>query len=168
MFRVMLISFDNTANRYSAIFDPEKVIIENTPEMKVELNLNPNKKEGGRRLKINNNFLLSKKDLSSIKDKELVRLMDCLNFRKGAGKFSYESVDYSDFKGNGEKIINWLPASGNIDVEVLMPDKKIIEGKAEESVKKLKAGEIIQFLRFGFCRLDKKAKDKLYFWFTHS
>jgi hypothetical protein len=48
-----------------------------------------------------------------------------------------------------------------------MPDKKIVSGLAELSVLELKKGEVIQFERFGFCRLDRKYKNKLFFWFSH-
>lgn len=44
-----------------------------------------------------------------------------------------------------------------------MPDGKTKEGIAEPGVKKLHEGEIIQFERFAFCRLDKKGV----FWYTH-
>ena len=54
-----------------------------------------------------------------------------------------------------------------VKVEVLMPDKEIKKGLAEPSVKSLKAGDRLQFARFGFCILDKKEKDKLKFWYTH-
>jgi glutamyl-tRNA synthetase len=159
---------DNIAPRYSAIFDPEKVTIKETPEMEVELNLNPNEKKGGRKLKITTKFLLSKKDMKEMKNNEIVRLMDCINFSKKQGGYCYQSIDYMDFKGKGKKIINWLPEKGNVEIEILMPDKKVMKGVAEESIKKLKQGDIIQLLRFGFCRLDKKEKNKLYFWFTHN
>ena len=46
-------------------------------------------------------------------------------------------------------------------------DKKIKKGLAEPLVKKLEAGSEIQFERKGFCRLDKKEKSKLKFWFSH-
>ena len=36
-----------------------------------------------------------------------------------------------------------------------------------QSSKNLKVGDIVQFTRFGFCKLDKKEKDKLMFWYTH-
>ena len=36
-----------------------------------------------------------------------------------------------------------------------MNDNTIKKGLAEPAVKKLKVGEIIQFERFGFCKLDK-------------
>jgi len=54
-----------------------------------------------------------------------------------------------------------------VKVEVLMPDKKVAKGLAEPMVKNLKVGDIIQFTRFGFCRLDSKEKGKLKFWYTH-
>ena len=50
-------------------------------------------------------------------------------------------------------------------IEVLMPNGKIMKGFSEPSIKKLKENEIVQFARFGFCRLDDKEKSR--FWFTH-
>jgi hypothetical protein len=52
-------------------------------------------------------------------------------------------------------------------VEILMPDKKVAKVLAEPLVKNLKVGDIVQFSRFGFCKLDKKEKNKLMFWYTH-
>ena len=31
----------------------------------------------------------------------------------------------------------------------------------------LKVGDVVQFERFGFCRLDEKTKTKMKFWYTH-
>jgi glutamyl-tRNA synthetase len=67
--------------------------------------------------------------------------------------------------------MHWLPAYGNIDIEILMDDASTITGVAEHNIKQLKVGEVIQFERFGFCRLDKIHKEhgrEIYkFWFTH-
>jgi glutamyl-tRNA synthetase len=49
---------DSSAKRFSAVFDPVELKIENVPEMHVELHLNPNEKKGGRKLKIDSNFIL--------------------------------------------------------------------------------------------------------------
>ena len=49
-----------------------------------------------------------------------------------------------------------------------MTDSSVKKGLGEPSLSKLKEGEIIQFERFGFCRLDKKSKNKLLFVFGHS
>ena len=52
------------------------------------------------------------------------------------------------------------------------PEHELIKGQAEKYVSQLKVGEVIQFERFGFCRLDSIEEDlngrKIYnFWFTH-
>jgi hypothetical protein len=46
-----------------------------------------------------------------------------------------------------------------------MPDNKKIKGLCEKGIKSIEQGEIVQFERFGFCRLDDKKK--MVFWFTH-
>src|SRR3989338_6628212 len=153
---------DQSANRYSAIFDPMAIKINGAKEMDVELHLNPNRKEGGRKFRVNENFILSSKDLSSISEGDSVRLMDCLNIVKKK-EIILDSYSYKDFKG--KRMLNWLPASGNVPIEVLMPDKKILKGVAEANISCLKEGSIVQFVRFGFCRLDKKEGMK--FWFAH-
>ena len=76
--------------------------------------------------------------------------------------------EHEKYKKHGDLIIHWLPKQKNlVKTEVLMPDKKLIKGIAEPMVKKLSVNDVIQFTRFGFCRLDKKEKNKLSFWFTH-
>ncbi len=42
-----------------------------------------------------------------------------------------------------------------------------MKGIAEPMVERLKENDVIQFARFGFCRLDKKEKGALKFWFAH-
>ena len=69
--------------------------------------------------------------------------------------------------------MHWLPAHFDmVDVEVMMPDKKMVVGLAEQTVLNVSEGDVIQFERFGFCRLDRKEKDesgkeKLVFCYAH-
>ena len=73
-----------------------------------------------------------------------------------------------EYKKSGEKIIHWLPVQKDLTkAEILMPDKEVKKGLAEPLAKNLKVGDIIQCSRFGFCKLDKKEKDRLRFWYTH-
>jgi len=155
---------DETANRYSAVFDPVEMTINDVPHMQVELNLNPNEKKGGRKFKVNEKFILSKNDIDNMKEGEVTRLMDCVNIMKNKSKVCFNSVKFEEFKG--KRVINWLPGEGNIKIEVMMPDKEIIKGEAEKNISNLKEGDVIQFERFGFCRLDDKKNWK--FWYTHN
>jgi len=160
---------DAKCNRYFLIENPVRVRMQDVPKRNIELKLHPDfPKRGRRKFKTYDLFFLSQNDIVKLKIKKLYRLMDCLNFIKKNGYYIFQSTDYEDYKKNGEMIIHWLPVmKGLVEVKVLMPDKKVVSGIAEPLVSKLKTGTIIQFERFGFCKLDKKTKNKLYFWYTH-
>ena len=160
---------DAKSNRYFFVESPKEIKIENAPEQTAELKLHPDYEDRGtRKFKTKDKFYVAEKDLKEFKDGKLIRLMDCLNFKKSKGKFIFDSKDYEKYKKVGDKIIHWLPVQKDlVKVEVLMPDKKVAKGSAEPLVKNLKVGDVVQFQRFGFCKLDSKEKDKLKFWFTH-
>ncbi len=150
------------ANRYFFVWDPVAIKIDKAPMLDVELDLHPDNKKGGRKFKTNDEFYITKQDFELIKDNKLYRLMDCLNFRKMKGKFVFDSLEYEKYKKEGEKIIHWLPKNKLSAVEVLMPDKSIRKGIIESY--NLNIGDVCQFERFGFVRLDSEDK----FWFTHN
>jgi len=154
---------DPACDRYFFIKEPVKIKIENAPERDIELNLHPEKRKGGRKFKTAKEFYIEKADFDSFKEGELYRLMDCLNFKKVKDKFEFDSLEYEKYRKKGKRIMHWLPVDQTIDVEIMMPNADIIKGIAEPGVKKLKENDIIQFERFGFCRLDSKLR----FWFTH-
>ena len=160
---------DANCNRYFFVNNLKEIKIENAPEQDVELKMHPDFKERGfRKFRTKDKFYINKEDFEEFKDNKLYRLMDCLNFIKKKNELIFDSLEHEKYKKHGEKIIHWLPKQKDLaKVEVLMPDKKIAKGLAEPDVKNLKVGEVIQFTRFGFCKLDKKEKNKLMFWFTH-
>ncbi|HIH32561.1 TPA: glutamate--tRNA ligase [Candidatus Woesearchaeota archaeon] len=163
---------DKTAKRFFMMYDYEKIIIHNAPHQNIQIRLHPNNDEYGfRELEVENEFFILKSDLKELKDNELYRFMDCLNFRKINGVFEFDSLDYDKFKSEGKKIMHFLPAYGNTDIEILMDDATTIKGVAEHNIRQLKVNEVIQFERFGFCRVDAiedhKGKKLYKFWFTH-
>ncbi len=159
---------DPTSKRFFFITNPVKVTINNSPGEIVELDLHPDNISGGRKFKTSDKFLLAKKDYGTFRDNEIIRLMDCLNFKKKGDKYEFDSLDYDVFKFNGKKIIHWLPDSEDLlDVEILMSDNSIAKGKAEANLKQIKIGDVVQFERFGFCRLDSIEENVYKFWFAH-
>ena len=160
---------DPVSNRYFFVSDPVKVSIKDAPRQTVKLHLHPdNKEKGDRVFETGSDFFVPKDDFAKLKAKKLYRLMDCLNFKKEAKELVFDSLEYSTYKDKGEGTLHWLPATAeNVNVEVLLPDKKLLKGIGERTLKDLTVGTMIQFERFGFCRLDKKESDKLTFWFAH-
>lgn len=166
---------DESAKRYFFIADNEavNVTIKDAPELQNELDLHPTNNHGGRHMNTNSEFIMNKKDYDNFKDGQFIRFMDCLNFQVSNikdKKFLYDSTEHVKFKKVGDTIIHWLPKSDNlIKTEIFMPDATTLKGHSEPAIKSLEEGDVIQFERFGFCRLDKiEKKAGVYkFWYTH-
>ena len=156
---------DSECNRYFFIDDPVEIKIKGAPGQKIKLKLHPeDEKRGFREFNTKESFYITKNDFKEIKENNIYRLMDCLNFKKTKSGFEFDSLEHEKYKKDGKKIIHWLPKDNLIDIEILMPDKSIMKGFAESGIKNVKKDDIIQFERFGFCKLDSKNK----FWFTHN
>ena len=128
------------------------------------MDLHPETKKGGRKFKTHEEFYINEK-LSD----GFYRLMDCLNFTKSDKEYIFESRSIDEFKRkNGKILLHWLPASDAlVKVELLKEDASVVNGLGENTLNKLKEGEIVQFVRVGFVKLEKKMKTKLKFIFCH-
>src|SRR3989338_9914624 len=157
---------DPISHRFFFISDPVEVAIKGAPKINVELDLHHDSVKGGRHFKVGEKFFLSKADVDGIREGDLVRLMDLLNFTKKNGSFAYDSREYEKYKKTGKKIIHWLPANDTVKVKVRMPDGITLSGLGEPNMKGIKVNDTVQLERFGFCRLDSK-KDIYSFWFAH-
>jgi len=159
---------DAACNRYFFISEPVKVGIAGAPEVRAEHKLHPDHPKRGKRiLASHGEFYMEKKDRESLEEGKLYRFMDCLNFTVEHGELKFDSLEYEKYKRQGKKIMHYLPSdTGLVNVEVLMPDKSMVKGLAEPMAADTAEGDIVQFERFGFCRLDDK-KNTLGFWYTH-
>jgi glutamyl-tRNA synthetase len=158
---------DPISNRHYFINNPIKVTIENAPEQTVELDLHPDSKAGGRPFTTKNSFFIQKEDFADLEDSETCRLIDCLNFTQQGKKLTFHSKTYNDFKKVGKKLIHWLPEEETVQVSVLMDDNETVTGYGERHLAKLEEGDIIQFERFGFCRLEESTDNSYQFIFLH-
>ncbi len=168
---------NDSSKRFFFIKDPIEVEISDDLNKEFDLELHPNLSLGKRHFKSNGKYYLEKEDVDSFNDKTLVRLMDNINFifdkNTNSGKFHSEKyINFKDYKED-KKIIHYLPVDKSqlVKVTIFMPDHKLYDSFAEKNISVLTVGEIIQFERFGFCRLDSITEnngEKIYnFWFTH-
>lgn len=162
---------DPKVNRYFFIQLKKKIKVKGAPEQIAEVPLHQDfRKRGYRKFKTGEDFFIAAKDLAGLSKGKLHRLMDCLNFTFDGKNFKFHSLDYEDFKNAPNKgiIIHWLPAEAKtVNVEIVMDDNSKLKGIGEAGLLDLKVGEVIQFERAFFARLDKKGKDKLEFWYLH-
>lgn len=169
---------NDVSKRFFFIKEPVEIVVSGDKEKEFLLNIHPSKDLGKRSFRSTGVYYLEKEDIDSFTNGMLIRLMDNLNFiydsKTNSGKF--HSEDYMSFKNftGSKKIIHYLPkdTSQTVKASVFLPDHRLLTGLAEKSIETLKEGEVIQFERFGFCRLDSISKDEkgnnVYnFWFTH-
>ncbi len=159
---------DAAANRYFFIRDPVEVQIKNSPKKHIALDLHPETRKGGRTFETNDTFYLAKDDVQQIDENELTRLMDCVNFTKKGKEYIFVSEEYESYKAHGKRIIHWLAKQGeHTIIEVRMPDNTIAKGLGERAIGELEVSAIVQFERFGFCRLDEIEGNTYKFWYGH-
>lgn len=159
---------EESANRYFFIWNPQRIKIEDLPEDAkgtVERPLHPDfLKRGNRKISFDGEVYIVKDD---IKENKLLRLMDAVNIIFKDGKPAYQSSDFEEARKMDAQLIHWIPAHHNLKAEMVMPDADVIKGLVEPSCKNLEVGDIVQFERFGFARLDEIKKDRLRFYFAH-
>jgi glutamyl-tRNA synthetase len=159
---------NDTAKRLFFVENPLFITITGAPQKTVRLSFFPSTKKGERIFTTHEDFVIAAADFDVLKEGELYRLMDVANFTKQGDSFLYHSDDIETYRENGARILHFLPKEhAVVPVRVLMPDKTVKEGFGESRVKDLSVGDIIQFERFGFCRLDAVENGIHQFWFTH-
>ena len=169
---------DPTAKRYFFVHNPVEISVDNVPHgFTAKVPLHPDHPEKGFRVfgivpvKGKAAFLISKDDLELVEVKRAIRFMDLFNFRvdkigKTGVQATFLGESYEEAKKLGAPLIHWLPVGSGVPCEVVMPDASVAEGIAEEECKTLKPGEIVQFQRFGFVRVDA-INERLTAYFAH-
>ena len=158
---------EEKVNRYFFVPDPVKIDISDVPEedlgLSIERPLHPNFEErGNRTLVFDKEVYIPKADLTD----GISRLMDAVNVEIKDENVSFHSKSFEDAREAKVRIIQWVPTD-SIKAKVVMDDASITEGLCEVDCKDLKVGDIVQFERFGFARLDEIKDDELIFYYAH-
>ena len=154
------------ANRYMAVIDPVKVIIEGvTEELTAKLPMHPSYPERGFRsitLKPVDGKVtvyIGRSDYEKVSVGSVIRLMELINIEvtsKGESQLiaRVHSRDLESARKVNAPIIQWVPPDGS-PIRVSRPEElKLIEdaGLAEPAVGQVADGEIVQFMRYGFVK----------------
>ena len=169
---------DPTSKRYFFVKDPVKLLVENAPVKTKKISLHPvNEKLGSRTVKTGKTFFVQKSDIDNLKIGDIFRLKDLYNVKIIDKKTEVLAEYNSDNLIPNSAKIQWttdkfikmsvfVPHLLFINDEFNKDSLERIDGYAEEAVSKLKTGEIIQFERFGFVRIEN-IKNKITGYFAH-
>ncbi|MEM1514989.1 MAG: glutamate--tRNA ligase [Thermoproteota archaeon] len=157
---------DSIANRFFYVWDPVTLVVESVPrDFVAKIPLHPDYPERGERTlyvrPINSvvHLLISSRDAEHLSVGSIIRLMELFNVKiKAIGKDCisaiFHSESYNEAKALGAPLIHWLPQGMGIPCKVVMPDGSTISGLAEQSINIVRVGDIVQFERLGFARID--------------
>ncbi len=171
---------EELANRYMFVENPVILTIKTNQNLTAKIPYHPSFPERGyRRIELkhvenNVKVLISTSDISVLTDKQEVRLLGLANIRITSENPLYANLVNMNATYAKEKklpIIQWVPFSENIYVEILKAEKEkliTIKGKAEKAVSSLEKGSQIQFFRFGFVKMERKTSEEAYFIYTHN
>lgn len=167
---------DPTSHRYFFTPNPIKTNVASVPRTyDIHPPLHPQHPESGTRNLIvqpsngEATLYLAGSDRPLLSSQVTIRLMGLFNIKakltngEATGEFfGEEAADASD-----APIVQWVPSGGSVPVEVVMPDTTIQAGPAELDISNEPPGSIIQFIRFGFGRVDKVSSQKITVYFAH-
>jgi len=160
---------EEKANRYFAVFHPQKLTIKGLPESSkgiIKRLKHPDFPDRGyRMLPFNGIVYLDQTDLERNENKVL-RLMDAVNIIFKDEKTVFHSSSLEQARKYKAHIVQWVPATSSQDVELVMPDNTILKGLAEPSITELNPNDVVQLERVGFARLDE-IQPKKRFYFAH-
>ena len=154
------------ANRYMAVIEPVKVIIEDVQETLIaKLPMHPSYPERGyREIRLESvngrvEVFISRSDFEKLSVKSIVRLMELVNLeivdkRDDVAITRIHSKDLESARRVDAPIIQWVPTDG-VSITVKRPEGlKLIEdrGLAEQLITQVGVGEIVQFMRYGFVK----------------
>ena len=168
---------DPKVKRYFFVSDPVKIIVEDAPKRNITIKLHPSNNLGERHVETDSVFFIQKEDMQNMKIGDIFRLKGLYNVKiedtgdEISGRFAGEELISDTAK------IQWT-TKDYVEMNIYVPQSLFIRdsynkkslaelhGYAEKAVSDIPDGEIIQFERVGFVRIEKQQK-KIVGYFTH-
>ncbi len=158
---------DPVSARLFFVSDPVLLQVRDAPRQRVRLKNHPERDMGSREVEAGDSFYIPRSDASKLSPSSELRLIDLYNVR--IDNVSGDTVS-STFSGKevreGIPKVQWVGREDATRVRIMIPralfvnerfnekSLEVVTGYAESHVSKLKIGDTIQFMRFGFCRVD--------------
>ena len=128
---------------------------------------------GTRKLKVGNRFYITEDDAAALKVGDEIRLIELYNIkvtniaRKNDSRLLITAEVGGDEIRQSMTKVQWIAHNDKVDFKVMIPKElykgeakynmdslEISQGFAESFVSSLRPDTLVQFVRFGFCRID--------------
>jgi glutamyl-tRNA synthetase len=159
---------DSSADRFFFVQEPLKLSVKGVKKSyTARVPFHPDHPERGHRtltVKPWNDeaeILVSCRDKALFVNGSVIRLMELFNLKvQNASETGFSAAFFSEAYDDARRLraplVHWLPADEGVSCEVMMPDGSSVKGLAEDTFRNVSVGQIVQFERFGFVRVDQK------------
>ncbi|MBS7279539.1 MAG: glutamate--tRNA ligase [Candidatus Freyarchaeota archaeon] len=169
---------DPSAHRYFFVESPTELTVKKVPNGELEAKplLHPDFPEKGTRkipVSVKNGtikVIVSEQDRAIMKPNSILRLKDLINIvvkNLNPLECEFHSHTIEEAREVNAKIIHWVPVEKNVPITVVKPDGSLVKGFGEPMCQQLKEGQLVQFERYGFCRIDQVTPQMVAF-FAHN
>jgi len=159
---------DPVANRYFFVWNPVELEITDAEPAVAKLPLHPtDHSRGVREIAVGNKVLICLDDTEKLELGSVIRLKDFCNIEitsLSPLQAKLSDISLEALKKAKAKIIHWAPLDG-INVKVRGPEGDI-NGIGEHGIA-TELDRIVQFERFGFCRIDAVDEEEVVAYFAH-
>ncbi|MFQ5941481.1 MAG: glutamate--tRNA ligase [Nitrososphaerales archaeon] len=157
---------DPSSRRLFFVPDPVILKVKNAPVKTIKIKNHPDVDMGEREVNVDDTFYIAGDDAKKMKPGSEVRLIDLYNVKieNVAEKEVVGTYDGDELRNNPK--IQWVSKNDAVKIDVMVPKTlyigeeynpaslEISKGYASTYISKLKPDEMVQFVRFGFCRID--------------
>ena len=159
---------DADSIRLFMVNKPKKLKVNNLPFSSIEIPNHPVNDMGKRMIEIHENILICGDDAQSFTEGTQVRLLGLGNIQINKIGEDLEGNFVEDSDPSNIQKIQWVTQKTAHEIKILIPNQLFIEEQFNENsleelevytephYLKLKEGEEIQFVRFGYCRKDSQ------------
>jgi glutamyl-tRNA synthetase len=162
---------DQISLRLFFVKNPVEIRVVNQNSIKVELKNHPTARLGTRIVRTSDRIYIDRADADRLVDGQEIRLIEMHNIMLH-GAIQENDAEYLSVVSTGQEIktnipkVQWVSKNDMVPFSVIVPDKLFTNdefnrnslhtynGVAESYVSKVLPGSYIQFVRFGFCRLQ--------------
>lgn len=160
---------DPLSIRLFFVNNPVTLHVRNAPKKVARIKNHPDTDMGVREVSVDDTFYIAGDDAKKLKQGSEVRLIDLYNIKIDSTE---ENKIVGSFNGDElrEKVpkIQWVGRNDAVQLRVMVPmtlyigeeynpkSLEVVNGYAESHVSNLKVNDRVQFVRFGFCRIDSE------------
>ena len=155
---------DEETDRAFLVRDGVEKVVMGGPEVG-EPPVHPNHEERGvREIPVEGAVLVEPDDVPANGQRVWLKGYGCVRHTRDA--FEFVGTDIAVVREEGVPVVHWVPADDNRRVRLRTMDGDV-EGRAEPTVAERNSGEMVQFERVGFARIDRQEDGETVAYYAH-